>query len=150
MVKLICSIIFISACVCFLSSVNVHAYDFEWDENHPNDNVNEYRIYYRKNSENYDKWRYKTVDVSEEVTNDPCDSGTGKCSWSWVPTDSSEEYCFVMTALDDHDFESDLSDTAGNGSRCKVIVFDTSDGNGDGDSGSGGGGGCFVELTIKP
>ena len=115
------------------------------DTANPNDNVDEYRIYYRKNSENYDPDRYLQVVV---VVNLCDDNG---CSWRWDPQDVSEEYCFFMTAVeyvDGKPFESDRSNTAGRGSSCVQIILDPPN-DGKSGGGGGGGGGCFLKAIFS-
>ena len=94
LLKLIGFAVFLTVSFGFLPNSDAAVYEFRWDENHPNDNVDEYRIYYRKNSENYDPDRYLQVVVVVNLCDDDC------CSRSCDPQDVSEEYCFFMKAVE--------------------------------------------------
>ena len=70
-------------------------HSFSWDHNHPNDNVVNYRIYWKTDVQEYDETR--SID-------------TGYVNQFTIHNMSGDRRCFVITAIDDHDYESDYSD----------------------------------------
>ena len=137
--------------LCILS-VNIGStgeYHFVWDP-HLNDQVDEFRIYYRTNSSLYNMTDFEPVVISNPNFNPT------KPDWKLVLPDVAEEYCFTIKAVDDDGFESAPSNEVGMGTTCGQIV---NDGSGDesahvrpppndgGGRGSGGGR-CFILQGI--
>ncbi len=120
-------------------SVNVGRtgeYHFVWDP-HPNDQVVEFRIYYRINSSLYNKTDFEPVQISNPKYNPT------KPDWILVLPDVTEEYCFTVTAVDDNGYESHHSNEIGMGTTCGQIVND-----GSVNDGRSGGGRCFILQGI--
>jgi len=122
--------------VLFLGSVAGAAdYTFTWNANHVNDEVDEYRIYYRLNS-SQDYAGYETVAVTDRTIS--------PVTATISPPDAAEEYCFAATAVGENGYESDKSNEDGEGESCALDDDDDTDDGTDGGSGGGGGGGCFL------
>ncbi|MFC1877503.1 hypothetical protein ACFL2E_09580 [Thermodesulfobacteriota bacterium] len=134
-------IFFVSIYGVFILFVNIGSaanYTFTWDAPHPNDNVVEYKIYYRIDSSIYNVTDFKAVLITNprfNVTNPV---------WKIELPYIAEEYCFIATAIDDDGFESDPSNEIGKATTCSQIVND-----GIGKEG-GGGGGCYIwTMEVK-
>jgi hypothetical protein len=123
-------------CILSVSIGSTGEYHFVWDPN-LNEQVVEFRIYYRTNSSLYNMTDFEPVLISNPKF-DPT-----KPDWKFVLPDVAEEYCFTITAVDDDGFESAPSNEIGTGMTCGQIVND-----GSGKDGSGGGGRCFILQGI--
>ena len=97
------SLLFILVLAILIPSIYAADYTFQWDANHPNDNVIEYRIYYSTVSEDYEGRPY--VGVSHDPSNYPA---TIQHSITISDPPSGQFYYFVCTAWDGN-FESDYS-----------------------------------------
>ena len=136
-------------CILSADTGTTGEYHFAWDP-HLDDQVVEFRIYYRTNS-----GLYNMTDFEPVVIDNPNFNPTMP-DWKLVLPDIAEEYCFTLKAVDDEGRESAPSNEIGMGTTCGQLV---NDGSGDmsaqvrphpndnGDRGSGGGR-CFILQGI--
>lgn len=135
-------------CTLFADTASTGEYHFAWDP-HLDDQVVEFRIYYRTNS-----GLYNMTDFEPVVIGNPNFNPT-KPDWKLVLPDIAEEYCFTLKAVDDDGIESPPSNEIGMGTTCGQIVNDGSEDMSvqvrprpnDGGGGSGGGR-CFILQGI--
>ncbi|MGV7223549.1 MAG: hypothetical protein ACQ9MH_18725 [Nitrospinales bacterium] len=133
-------------CILSVNIASTGEYHFAWDP-HLNDQVVEFRIYYRTNSGLYNLKDFEPVLISNPNFNQT------KPDWKLVLPDAAEEYCFTIKAVDDGGIESAPSNEIGMGTTCGQIV---NAGNGDEsphvqnppNDGGGGGGRCFILQGI--
>ncbi|MDA9762193.1 fibronectin type III domain-containing protein [Desulfobacterales bacterium] len=117
----------------FVSIGSADNYTFSWDPPRQNDNVVEYKIYYRMNANTYNETDFEAVEITNQnfdVTNPV---------WKINLPHVDEEYCFTATAINANGLESRPSKEIGYGKSCGKTA-------GDG-GGGGGGGGCFIWET---
>ena len=121
-------------CILSVSTANTGEYHFVWDP-HLNEDVVEFRIYYRTNSGLYNTTDFEPVPIGNPNFNPT------KPVWKLVLPDGAEEYCFTIKAVDDAGVESYPSSEIGRGTTCGQIVNH-------GGSGGSGNGRCFILQGI--
>lgn len=140
----------IGLCIFSVNIGNTGEYRFVWDP-HLNDQVVEFRIYYRTNSSLYTTTDFEPVPIGNPNFN------PSKPDWKLVLPDVAEEYCFTIIAVDDDGIESAPSNEIGMGTTCGQLINDDSDvvsahvHNPSNDGGAEGnrGGRCLVYFAIS-
>ena len=136
-------------CILSVNIGNTGEYHFVW-EPHLNEQVVEFRIYYRTNPSPYNMTDFEPVLISNPKF-DPT-----KPDWKLVLPDVDEEYCFTIKAVNDDGLESAPSNEIGKGTTCGQIVYHASgdeeahvrNASNDGGGGGSGGGRCFLLQGI--
>ena len=136
-------------CILSVNNGNTGEYHFVW-EPHLNEQVVEFRIYFRANASPYNMTDFEAVRISDPKF-DP-----SKPDWNLVLPDVAEEYCFTIKAVDDAGVESAPSNEIGKGTTCGQIVTHASgaeeahvrNASNDGGGKGSGGGRCFILQGI--
>jgi fibronectin type 3 domain-containing protein len=90
--------------MCLASFSLAAEYTFQWDANHPNDNVVAYRIYWSKSSGDYN-----TADREYISVGSLSDPDNPHWTINIPDLNAGEDYYFVCTAVDNKGYESDDS-----------------------------------------
>jgi len=126
-------------CLLSVSTGSTGEYHFAWDPN-PNEQLVEFKIYYRTNSSLYNATDFEAVRISDPIF-DP-----SKPDWKIILPDVAEEYCFSITAVYADGAESALSDEIGTGTTCGQSI--NNDSEKDGSSEDSKRGRCFILQGI--
>lgn len=87
-------------------------YTFSWEDNHPNDNVTAYRIYWRTLNGTYNATDRQELSAADLRPQPPQWPATLTASITITVADPNERMFFVCTAVDEDGFESDYSNEA--------------------------------------